>query len=211
MIPATFVNYKEWAVPDNIPLADETFNQRGQIDLLLRAEVFLSILRSGRQTGPDDYPVLQETALEWTLARRTQSALTRHSVQHSFFIKTGPTMEQQLQRFWEIESMDHPTRSQEERTREKHFLDNTIRHMSGRFIVRLPVKKSFTVLGTSHKVAETRFLILENDCQGSHLSTAVSRLHKRISCYGPHATSSEVCQQAQHVLLFSASSCLQSL
>lgn len=112
-------------MPDNIPLADETFNQRGQIDLFLRAEVFLSILRSGRQTGPDDYPVLQETALDWTLARRTQSALTRHSVQHSFFIKNGFTMEQQLQRFWEIESMDHPTRSQEERTREKHFLDNT--------------------------------------------------------------------------------------
>lgn len=57
--------------------------------------------------------------------------------------------------------MDHPPRSQEERTCEQHFLDNTIRHMSGRFIVQLPVKKSFTVLGTSHKVAETRFLILE--------------------------------------------------
>jgi hypothetical protein len=34
MIPGTFVNYKEWGIP-NIPLADETFNQPRQIDLFL--------------------------------------------------------------------------------------------------------------------------------------------------------------------------------
>jgi hypothetical protein len=56
-------------------MVDETFKQPGQIDLLLRAKVFFSILLSRRQTRPGDYPVLPEMALGWTLARRTQSGL----------------------------------------------------------------------------------------------------------------------------------------
>jgi hypothetical protein len=63
MIPTTFVINKEWGISENIPMADETFDQLGQIDLLLGTEVFFNILRSGRQTRPGDYCVLRETVL----------------------------------------------------------------------------------------------------------------------------------------------------
>ena len=41
-----------WKLPKDIRLADEHFDQPGGIDILLGADVFFEILRSGRQTHP---------------------------------------------------------------------------------------------------------------------------------------------------------------
>jgi hypothetical protein len=81
-------------------------------------------------------------------------------------IITQPTVEQQLQRFWDIESMDRPPRSQEERACEQHFVNNSTRHTSGKFIVRLSTKQNPTALGTSRQLA--RFLLLEKRLSGDH-------------------------------------------
>jgi hypothetical protein len=52
-------------------LADEQFDQPGHIDLLLGADFFYEILRSGRRTRSGNFPVLQETELGWTISGRT--------------------------------------------------------------------------------------------------------------------------------------------
>jgi len=43
----------------DIMLSDEQFDQPGDIDLLIGADLFYDTLRSGRRTRPGNYPVLQ--------------------------------------------------------------------------------------------------------------------------------------------------------
>jgi hypothetical protein len=69
--PSTQLDTSTWKIPKDIKLADEQFDQPGSIDLLIGADLFYNILRSGRLARPGNYPVLQETVLGWTLSGRT--------------------------------------------------------------------------------------------------------------------------------------------
>jgi len=66
--PSTKLDKSTWKIPKDIKLADEQFDQPGSIDLLIGADLFYEMLRSGRRTHPGNYPVLQETVLGWTLS-----------------------------------------------------------------------------------------------------------------------------------------------
>jgi len=68
--PATKLDTSSWKLPTDVQLADETFNLPGDIDLLIGADLFYEMLRSGRRTRPG-HPVLQETVLGWTLSGTT--------------------------------------------------------------------------------------------------------------------------------------------
>jgi len=68
--PATKLDTTNWNFPTDIKLADENFNIPEDIDLLLGADPFYEMLRSGRRTRPG-YPVLQKTVLRWTLSGKT--------------------------------------------------------------------------------------------------------------------------------------------
>ena len=57
----------EWDHLSNLELADPDFRTPAQIDLLLGAEVFASILRDGRRTGPRGTPSAINTCLGWVL------------------------------------------------------------------------------------------------------------------------------------------------
>jgi len=61
--PSTKLDTSTWKIPKDIKLADEQFDQPGGIDLLIGADLFYEMLRSGRRTRPSNYPVLQETVL----------------------------------------------------------------------------------------------------------------------------------------------------
>ena len=65
--PATKLDTSKWKLPTDIKLADENFNIPGDIDLRLGADLFYAILESCRRTRPN-FPVPQETVLEWTLS-----------------------------------------------------------------------------------------------------------------------------------------------
>jgi hypothetical protein len=80
---STQLDTSSWNLPKDIKLADEHFDQSGGIDILIGADVFYEILRSGRRTHPGNYPVLQETALGWTLSGRTP-AVTQNEPQRTF-------------------------------------------------------------------------------------------------------------------------------
>ena len=57
----------KWDHLSNLELADPEFRTPAQIDLLLGAEVFASILRDGRRTGPRGTPSAINTCLGWVL------------------------------------------------------------------------------------------------------------------------------------------------
>jgi hypothetical protein len=105
----TRLDVSEWRLPSDVQLADESFLEPGKIDLLLGSDIFYDIQRPGRRTRSSNYPVLQETALGWTVAGRTPAIISTQSPKHSFFISTSEVdLDVQLQRFWSLESFDQP-------------------------------------------------------------------------------------------------------
>ena len=64
MIPATFACCNDWGIPECLMLADENFNN--SIDSLLDADMFFEVSH-GQKTQPRNYPVLQDTELEWII------------------------------------------------------------------------------------------------------------------------------------------------
>ena len=82
MTPATKLNTTDWKIPTDIKLADEHFHEPGNIDLLIRADLFYEISHPGRRTRLGNYSVLQETVLGWTLAGRTPATTFRYCTTH---------------------------------------------------------------------------------------------------------------------------------
>jgi hypothetical protein len=103
MIPGTFVDCNEWGIPEGLMLADENFNSPNSIDILLGADVLFEVLRHDRKTWPGNYPVLQDTELGWIISSKIPLAVPERAPRQSFFIRNNDSLDQQLQRFWEIE------------------------------------------------------------------------------------------------------------
>ena len=100
-------------------LADPEFGTPGRIDLLLGVDVFVSVLRDGRRTGPPGSPVAFETEFGWVLAGNANSLTPNHHVTTHHAL-TGDDL---IRQFWEVE--EKPLSSQvltpEERSALDHF------------------------------------------------------------------------------------------
>jgi hypothetical protein len=158
--PSTKLDTSSWKLPKDIKLSDEQFDQPGRIDLLKGADIFYEIMRSGRRTRPGNFPVLQERALGWTLSGRTP-ATTQNAPQHTFLLREDISLENNLNRFWEVEPVGLSTMTAEQHTCEEHFLTHTTQQSDGRFVVRLPTKMYPNQLGTSRFSAERRLHAIE--------------------------------------------------
>ena len=60
----------KWEHLSDLKLADPEFRTPGRVDLLLGADVFTSILRDGRRTGPRGTPSALNTCFGWVLFGR---------------------------------------------------------------------------------------------------------------------------------------------
>jgi len=97
--PSTKLDISTWKIPKDIKFADEQFDQSGDIDLLIGADLFYEMLRTARRTRPGNYPVLQETVLGWTLSGRTPATTTRHDPQHTLLLREDNSLEHSLNGF----------------------------------------------------------------------------------------------------------------
>jgi len=119
-------------------LADDNFNRSNSIDILLGADVFFEVLRHDKKTRPGNYPFLQDTDLRWIVSGKTPLVAPEKVPRKSFFIRNNYNLDQQLQRFWEIEEFPNKTWTAEEILCEEHFKKRTARVDTGCYIVRLP-------------------------------------------------------------------------
>jgi hypothetical protein len=158
--PSTKLDTSSWKIPKDIKLADEHFNQPGNTDLLMGADIFNEILRSGRSTHPGNFPILQETALGWTLSGQTP-AVTQNDPQHTFLLREDNSLKHNLNRFWEVEPEELSTMTAKQQACEEHFLIHTTQQSDGRFVVRLLTKMEPNQLGASHLSAERRLHAIE--------------------------------------------------
>ncbi|XP_011883727.1 PREDICTED: uncharacterized protein LOC105570885, partial [Vollenhovia emeryi] len=151
-------------IPQNIKLADPQFNISSDIDILIGAELFWSVLCVGQIKASVSHPLLQKTRFGWILAGRL-GEFTRKSqkIQSLHASITNSQLHEQLTRFWQLESMEDPnTYTSEEVICEKHFSDNVARNQQGRYIVKLPFRElAKGKIGNSKEIALKRLLSLE--------------------------------------------------
>ena len=164
-IPVTYVDSSDWGIPEGLMLSDENFNRFNYIDILLGADVFFEVLCHDKKTRPGNYSVLQDTELGWIVSCKKLLAAPEGVPRKSFFIRNNDNLDQQLQRFWEIEELPNETCTAEEILCEEHFKKHTARDVTGRYIVRLPRREGQGRLVESYEQAKRRFHQLERRFQ----------------------------------------------
>jgi hypothetical protein len=157
--PASKFDTSTWRIPRDIKLADEQFNQPRAIDLLIGADLFYELLLPQRRTRIG-HPVLQETVLGWIISGNTPVLNKPRTNQQAFLLRDNATLEQNLNRFWEVEPMEQAILTPEHQACEQHFVTHTTQQ-DGRFVVRLPLKEEPNQLGTSRRSAEHRLPVFK--------------------------------------------------
>jgi hypothetical protein len=114
VIPATFVDNNDWGIPEGLMLADENFNRPNSVDILLGTDVFFEVLCHDKKARPRNYPVLQVTGVGWIISDKIPLSVPEEVPRKSFFIRSNGSLDQQLQRFWEIEKLPNKTCTAEE-------------------------------------------------------------------------------------------------
>ena len=138
MIPSTYIDSSDWGILEGLMLADENFNWPNSTDILSGADVFFEVLCHDKKTRLGNYPALQDTEIGWTVSGKIHLAAPGEVPRKCFFICNSDNLDQQLQRFWEIEELSNETWRAEEILCEEHFKKHTARDDTGRYIVRLP-------------------------------------------------------------------------
>ncbi|XP_061394371.1 uncharacterized protein LOC133329930, partial [Musca vetustissima] len=158
------LDIQNWQIPKNIRLADPNFNVQGNIDILLGAEFYFSLMQPGTIKLNGHQPILQNTALGWIVGGLIQQSSTDDTpaaLTCTIFSETS--LEQAIQKLWKLEEVESTEKvmSPLETLCKSHFNQHVKTDQNGRFIVSLPFQESPTALGKSHAMAYNRFMSLE--------------------------------------------------
>ncbi|XP_045504751.1 uncharacterized protein LOC123701362 isoform X1 [Colias croceus] len=162
-LPTAYINYKLLNIPENITLADPTFNVPSQVDMLLGADIFWSVLCSKNIYLGKNMPTLSQTTLGWLISGLVQIPNNLNTVHcNHITLSHDNQLHNLVSQFFEHETVPtHKQISKEEKECEEHFSKNTSRLPDGRFVVTIPLKESPIKLGESYERALSRFLSLE--------------------------------------------------
>lgn len=163
-LPSYQLSTESWFHLSNIRLADDQFHTPGPVDVLLGADIFGKLLIDGRIPGGPDKPDAINTVLGYILLGKVKSVTNVPRIIPAMFcnIEDSVLLDNQLQRFWEIEELPHVTcRSPDDEKCEKIFLETHQRDETGRFIVKLPFKLENPTFPGIRSLALNRFYSLE--------------------------------------------------
>ncbi|XP_055709929.1 uncharacterized protein LOC129805799 [Phlebotomus papatasi] len=149
-------------IPTNVFLADPEFYKPRRIDMLLGADVFMKILRSRQIPGS---PTFQETAFGYVAAGvyGTKGPL---EIANSFISTCScsgdqlKSLNEQFEKFVKAEELQKSqgVLTAEENRCEEHFVLNTTRTETGRFVCGIPTTDDLHTLGESKEQAMKQFL-----------------------------------------------------
>src|SRR5580765_393430 len=158
-LPNSRIERKSWEHLEGLQLADPDYYLPCSIDILLGAEVFVSILRDGCRKGGLGAPDAFNTIFGWVLMGAVSSHPTRNL---RSFVTTMESIDDTVSRFWQLEEIpDHTSSSEDDVRCEELFKRTTRRENSGRFIVSYPFSKDLPCFVDSRQIALNRFRSLE--------------------------------------------------
>ncbi|XP_071052911.1 uncharacterized protein [Onthophagus taurus] len=143
-----------------LDLADPEFNSNRKIDLILGVKFYSRIIQNNIRKFNNGFMVAQKTLFGWILfGSVSDSCSISNSERYGFQCSVDRELLGTIQRFWKLEDDSVPIRklSSDKEECENHFLQTYSRDLSGRFVLRLPFKRSPLALGASYNVAVKSF------------------------------------------------------
>ncbi|XP_029179167.1 uncharacterized protein LOC114946687 [Nylanderia fulva] len=147
----------DWPHLKGLELADPDPSNKENIEVLIGADLYGSLLLGPIQRGPPGSPTAQLTSLGWIVSGPAKS-LDLVSLQEATVMScvAAPSLDELIQKFWETEEI--PSKiiySPEEELCETHFSQTHSRNADGRYIIRLPFRNNQPpVLGDSYNLAQ---------------------------------------------------------
>jgi hypothetical protein len=158
-IPSNNIISSEWEHIHGLTLADPGYYKAKEVDLLLSAAVHARIMEGQIKKGKPGQPIAMLTSLGWMLSGDAQTRLRDDVLSTVHHCQDEENLNELLSRFWKQEDLPVSKKilSPDERECEEFFLSTYRRHISGRYIVRLPLKDGETAetvrLGSSYPAA----------------------------------------------------------
>jgi len=140
---------------EGLQLADPSFSKPGPIDIILGADVYGQLIEEGVIKGPINSPIAQKTKFGWIISGPIRNTAKTKAVQ-GFHVSVDDDIYDLLRRFWTLEelpSSKNTCLSSEEQECENLFKTTHFRDENGRYMVKLPFKRSALLLGDSHAKA----------------------------------------------------------
>lgn len=122
---------------NNLSLADPSFLENSEIDIILRAAEYANVLKMGLMKSENNL-IAQNTELGWIVSGALNASSTNMRI---VTLVSNVELEQNLENFFnedEFESQNKP--SDEENYCEEHFIANVKNDESGRFVVNCHLK-----------------------------------------------------------------------
>jgi len=131
---------------------DSNFERDHRIDLLIVMNACSAVTGDGFRHGRYGEPAAQRTIFVWVVYGSTGAPGALRNPVENFYIKAEPEMNQDLQRFWELEELSSRRILSPDETYCEMFEFSHRRDASGRYTVRLPMRPEAAAgLGESHK------------------------------------------------------------
>ncbi|GFW40651.1 integrase catalytic domain-containing protein [Trichonephila clavipes] len=136
--------------------------------MILGADVFFDLILYGKISGTKNQPSALNSKLGWLLSVKVSTACqSEKKVMSLINCHALLDLQNQIAKFWEVESIpDASNLSEEDQRVEKFYLDHTRRNRDGRYVVSLPFKND-NALGDSKVQAKRRFFSLEKRLQAN--------------------------------------------
>lgn len=158
-MPTTYIPVSSWSHLTNIKLADPEFNIPKDVDMLLGADVFPSVVIGEPIQGNLNEPTAFETIFGWVLMGKINC---QSSTSINSFCSVLNSLDFDLKSFWEIEEVPkHCNSTPEELQCEKLFLESHSRDSSGRYTVALPFNNGEPSFLETRSIALRRLFSLE--------------------------------------------------
>ncbi|GFS67404.1 integrase catalytic domain-containing protein [Trichonephila clavipes] len=167
-LPNFIVSKFDWPHINGLQLADPSFYISRPVDMILGADVFFDLILYGKISGTKNQPSALNSKLGWLLSGKVSTACQSEKKVISLInCHALLDLQNQIAKFWEVESIpDASNLSEEDQRVEKFYLDHTRRNRDGRYVVSLPFKND-NALGDSKVQAKRRFFSLENRLQAN--------------------------------------------
>jgi len=154
-------------------LADPLFFKPQTIYILLSTHEFFELLTGEKLSLGPGLPCLLNTTLGWIIGGQVVDNPQSRARANVFMCKISQSQQlnENLKRFWEIESLPESSQNQyttEEEECDRHFCKISAFLENGRVQVRLPFSKSTQQLGNSVDIAKQRFWQIEHRLHRLH-------------------------------------------
>ncbi|XP_018316899.1 uncharacterized protein, partial [Mycetomoellerius zeteki] len=150
-LPSVQVPVQNWPHLKGLDLADHCFMTPGPVDIIIGADFYSQIIEDGLIKGDATSPIAQLTKFGWILSGPV-SFNSDTTFSQGYHLSVDKDLYDLLQQFWKVEDIIPSNTSQlsvDEQRCEHHYKETHSRDEEGRYIVRLPFKRSPDVLGGS--------------------------------------------------------------